>query len=128
MPVNYASVYAAKSENLVIVADGCDRSARYSNCFDKRGHAVRGDLGVVQNELGRHSNLPFRFSKWIEKGGGGSALRVLLVGCSCSGNCVLGKFRGRRTMHHRVRVLDAYPVGSVVVFHNVHHGIVGAAM
>src|SRR6202795_2627348 len=62
------------------------------------------------------------FSKWIEKGGGGSALQSLLVGCSCSGNCVLGKFRGRRAMHHRVCVLDAYPVRSVVVLHDVHHG------
>src|SRR6266446_8808514 len=64
------------------------------------------------------------FSKWIEKGGGGSARRVLLVNCNCSGNRVLGKFRGRRTVHHRVHVLDADAVGSVVVLHDVHHGIV----
>src|SRR5271168_400030 len=62
-----------------------------------------------------------------EKGGGGSAPGVLLVSCNgnCSGNGVLGKLRGRRTVHHRVRVLDAAPVGSVVVLHDVHHGVVG---
>src|SRR5271169_1050551 len=65
-------------------------------------------------------------SKWSEKGGGGSALRVLLV--SCNGNRVLGKFRGRSTVHHRVRVLDSDSVGSVMVLHDVHHGIVGSAV
>src|SRR5712691_74339 len=66
------------------------------------------------------------FSKWIEKGGGGSARRVLFVNCDCSGNRVLRKLRGRSTVHHRVRVLDADPVCSVVVLHDVHHCIVGA--
>src|SRR6266853_2030667 len=66
------------------------------------------------------------FSKWIEKGGGGSARRVLLVNCDCSGNRVLREFRGRRAVHHRVHVLDADPVGSIVVLHDVHHCIVGA--
>src|SRR5260370_2083379 len=68
------------------------------------------------------------FSKWIEKGEGDSALQVLLVSCNGNGNRVLGKFRGRRTMHHRVHVLDAYPVCPVMVLHDVHHGIVGSAM
>src|SRR6266700_3722117 len=66
------------------------------------------------------------FSKWIEKGGGGSARRVLLVDSDCSGNGVLREFRGRRTVHHCVRVLDADSVSSVVVLHDVHHGVVGA--
>src|SRR6266851_5973311 len=66
------------------------------------------------------------FSKWIEKGGGGSARRVLLVNSNCSGNLVLRKFRGWRAVYHRVHVLDADPVGSVVVLHDVHHRIVGA--
>src|SRR6266853_5423481 len=65
------------------------------------------------------------FSKWIEKGGGGSARRVLLVNCNCSGNRVLREFRGLRAVHHRIHVLDADPVGSVVVLHDVHHCIVG---
>src|SRR5260370_4568493 len=68
------------------------------------------------------------FFKWIEKGGGGSALRVLLVSCNGNGNRVLGEFCGRRAMYHGVRVLDADSVGSVVVLHDVHHGIVGSAM
>src|SRR5277367_6616446 len=66
------------------------------------------------------------FSKWIEKGGGGSARQVLLVSCNCSGNRVLREFRGRRAVHHCVHVLDADPVRSVVVLHDVHHGIVRA--
>src|SRR6266850_210613 len=68
------------------------------------------------------------FSKWIEKGGGPSARLVLLVSCSQLGNRVLGEFRGWRTVHHRVCVLDADPVCSVVVLHDVHHGIVGSPM
>src|SRR5690242_15549334 len=50
------------------------------------------------------------FSKWIEKGGGGSARQVLLVSCNGNGNRVLGEFRGWRAVHHGVCVLDAYPV------------------
>src|SRR6266853_28690 len=65
------------------------------------------------------------FSKWIEKGGGGSARRVLLVNSNCSGNLVLREFRGRRAMYHRVHVLDADPVGTVVVLHDVHHRSAG---
>jgi hypothetical protein len=42
---------------------------------------------------------------------------VLLVSCGCSGNCVLGKFRGWSVVHHRVNVLDGDPVDSVVVLH-----------
>src|SRR5580704_11843485 len=64
------------------------------------------------------------FSKWIEKGGGGSALQVLFVSCNGNGNGVLGEFRCGRAVYHGVCVLDADPVSSVMVLHNVHHGIV----
>src|ERR1700687_1349638 len=64
------------------------------------------------------------FSKWIEKGGGGSARRVLRVNCNGNGNRVLREFRGRRAVYHRVRVLDSDPISSVMVLHNVHHCIV----
>src|SRR5438128_12662962 len=64
------------------------------------------------------------FPKWIEKGGRHSALDSLLVSCSRSGNRVLGKFCGRRTVHHGVRVLDADAIRPVMVFHDVHHCIV----
>src|SRR5712671_5588473 len=69
-----------------------------------------------------------RVLEWVEKGGGHSALRVLLVSCSQRGNRVLGRFRSRRTVHHGVCVLDADPVCSVVALHDVHHCIVGSAM
>src|SRR5882757_2038020 len=69
-----------------------------------------------------------RVLQWVEKGGGHSALRVLLVSSSQRGNRVLGKFCGRRTVHHGVCVLDADPVCSVVALHDVHHCIVGSAM
>src|SRR6266436_5188330 len=68
------------------------------------------------------------FSKWTEKGGGGSARRFLLVSCGQRGNRVLGKFRGRRAVHHGVCVLDADPVCSVVVLHDVHDCVVGSAV
>src|SRR5713226_2884243 len=68
------------------------------------------------------------FSKWIEKGGGNSARRFLLVNCNGSGNRVLGKFRGRRAVHHRVHVLDADPVSSVVVLHDIHNGVIRSSI
>src|SRR5882757_3220796 len=69
-----------------------------------------------------------RVLQWVEKGGGHSALRVLLVSCNGNGNRVLGKFRGWRAVHHGVCVLDAYPVCPVMVLHDVHHGIVSSTM
>src|SRR6266404_5805557 len=127
MPVNYARVRAAKAENLVIVANSRYLSGRYGDGFDKRGHPVRGDLGVVQYEVSRHSSLRSVLAMGRE---GRRRLRpqVLLVSCNGNGNRVLGKFRGRRAVHHRVRVLDADPVGSVMVLHDIHHGIVGSTM
>src|SRR4029077_18044492 len=70
------------------------------------------------------------FSKWIEKGGGGSARQVLFERCGTIGNGhgVLRKVRGRSTVHHRVRILDADSVRSVMVLHDVHHCIVSSAM
>jgi hypothetical protein len=62
-----------QAQNLVILAHSGYLSGRYGDGFDKRGHAIRGDLGVVQYEFSRHGNLPFSFSNWIEKGGGDSA-------------------------------------------------------
>src|SRR5580765_3961374 len=53
---------------------------------------------------------------------------VLLVSCNGNGNPVLGKFCGRSTVYHCVCVLDADSVRSVVVLHDIHHGIVGSAM
>src|SRR5262249_25326566 len=70
--------------------------------------------------------ISFQVFRRIKKGGEGSARQVLLVSCDCCGNHVLREFRGRRAVHHRVHVLDADAVGSVVVPHDVHHGIVGA--
>src|ERR1700731_4774168 len=66
------------------------------------------------------------FPNGFEKGGGDSALRVLLVSCNGNGNCVLGKLRGWSTVHHRVHVLDADAVRSVVALHDVHHCIVSS--
>src|ERR1700685_959508 len=52
----------------------------------------------------------------------------LLVRRECNGNSVLGEFRGRRAVHHGVRVLDTDPVCSVVILNDIHHCIVGSAM
>src|SRR5271170_3708200 len=50
----------------------------------------------------------------------------LLVSQVGSGNGVFRQLRGWSAVDHRVRVLDSDPVGSVVGFHNVHHGIVSS--
>src|SRR5277367_3080544 len=68
------------------------------------------------------------FSKWIEKGGGGSALQVLFVSCNGNGNYILGEFCWGCAVHHGVRVLDADSVRSIVILHDVHHRIVGSAV
>src|SRR6202142_1709281 len=52
----------------------------------------------------------------------------LLGSCGQHGNRVLGEFCGRSTVYHRVRVLDADPVCSVMVLHDIHHRIVGFAV
>jgi len=59
----YTVMYAeaGKGENLVFVANSRYLSGRYGDGFDKRGHSVRGDLGIVQYELSRHSSLRFEF-------------------------------------------------------------------
>jgi hypothetical protein len=72
-PVNYARLWAPQAQNFFILTHSGYFSGRYGDGFNKRGHPVRGDLGVVQYKLSRHGNLPFRFSKWIKKGGVSSA-------------------------------------------------------
>jgi hypothetical protein len=72
--VNYPCLWATQPQNFFILAHSGYLSGRYGYGFDKRGHRVRGDLGVVQYELSRHSSSPFQvFPKGIEKGGGNSA-------------------------------------------------------
>src|SRR5712691_7229300 len=68
------------------------------------------------------------FPKALRRAEDTPPVESLLVSDSQRGNRVLGKFRGRSTVHHRVRVLDADSVSSVVVLHDVHHSIVGSAM
>ena len=124
-PVNYARLRTPQTQNLVILADSGDFSGRYGDGFDKRGHPIRGDLGVVQYESADTAISCLDFPTMLRRAEAASALRSLLVGGNSSGNHVLGKFRGWRTVHHGVRVLDTDPVGSVVVLHDVHHGVVG---
>jgi len=119
---------APQAQNLFILAHGGYLSGRYGDRFDKRRHAVRGDLGVVQYEFSRHGNFPFRFCKWIEKGGGGSALRVLLVSCEGGWNYIFGKLRCWQTMDHGVSVFDPNTIGSEMRSHDVHDCIVGSLL
>jgi hypothetical protein len=126
-PVNYARLRAAKAHNLV-VTDSSYLSSRDGNRLYKRGYAVCGDLGVVQYELSRHGNLPYRFSKWIEKGGGGSALQVLLVSCEGGWNYIFGKLRCWQTMDHGVSVFDPNTIGSEMRSHDVHDCVVGSLL
>jgi hypothetical protein len=52
---------APQAQNFFILARSGYLSGRYGDGFDKRGHVIRGDLGVVQNEVSRHSSLLFEF-------------------------------------------------------------------
>ena len=60
-PVNYARLRAPQAQNLFILTRSGYPSRRYSNRFNKRGYPVRGDLGIVQYEISRHSSLRFEF-------------------------------------------------------------------
>src|ERR1700690_1972427 len=57
---------------------------------------------------------------------GGSKLPPLSLPMSygSSGNGVFGELRGWSTVYHRVRVFHSDSISSVMVLHNVHHGIV----
>src|SRR6266446_9779341 len=68
------------------------------------------------------------FSKWIEKGGGGSALRVLLVSCEGGWNYIFGKLRCWQTMDHGVSVFDPNTIGSEMRSHDVHDCVVGSLL
>src|SRR5882672_2547154 len=48
----------------------------------------------------------------------------LLVSHGSSGKVVFGELSGWSTVYHRVRVFDSDSISSVMVLHNVHHGIV----
>jgi hypothetical protein len=52
---------AAQAQNFFILTRSGYLSRCYGDSFNKRGHPVCGDLGVVQNELSGHGNLPFSF-------------------------------------------------------------------
>src|SRR5580765_3582933 len=62
------------------------------------------------------------------KGGGGSALRVLLVSCEGSWNYIFGKLRGWQAMDHGVSVFDPNTIGSEMRSHDVHDGVVGSLL
>src|SRR6266478_1431779 len=73
----------------------------------------------------RISFLFFVFHRLVKKGGSiASAPCSLLVSYDGSGNGVFGELRGWSAVHHRVHVLDSDPIRSVMVLHNVHHGVV----
>jgi len=65
--INYARLRTPQAQNFFILAHSGYLSGRNGDGLGKRGYPVRGDLSVVQNELSRHGNFPFRFSKWIER-------------------------------------------------------------
>src|SRR5271154_4341773 len=66
--------------------------------------------------------IPSSFSNHLERTE--ASFRSLLVSYGRSGHVVFWEFGGRSAVYHGVRVLHSYPISSVMVFHNVHHGIV----
>src|SRR5258707_9659958 len=72
--------------------------------------------------------VSIRVLKRVEKGGRGPALPLLLVSGGGERYRVFGKFCCWCAVHHGVGVLDTDSVRTVVVLHDVHHGIVSSAM
>src|ERR1700751_2271660 len=97
-------------------------SIRNGDRLDKRGHPVRGDLGVVQDDFSRHMDLLLRFPSTC-KGGRKQAsgpCSLLVSYPRSSGNGIFGELWGWSAVYHRVHVLASDPIGSVMVIHNVH--------
>src|SRR5689334_18546927 len=81
------------------------------------------DAPVINHVFIRYS---FEFFLSLVREGGSKLPPFSLFVSQCTGgNRVLREFRGWRAVYHRVHVLDADPVGSVVALHDVHHRIVG---
>src|SRR5260370_25268534 len=59
--VNCARLRASHAQNFFILAHGGYPAGPFCDRFGKRGHPVRGDLGVVQYELSRNGSLRFEF-------------------------------------------------------------------
>src|ERR1700739_1745081 len=66
--------------------------------------------------------------QWIEKGGGNSALHVLLVSCEGGWNHIFGALRRWQTMDHGVSVFDPNTIGSEMRSHDVHDCVVGSLL
>src|ERR1700722_16383920 len=64
------------------------------------------------------------FQRFVRRGEASFRPCSLLVSYGSSGNVVFGEPSGWSTVYHRVRVLDSDSIRSVMVLHNVHHGIV----
>jgi len=73
-------------------------SGRYGDGFNKRGHPVRGDLGVVQYDSADKVISLSGFPNGLRRAESPPPVEFLLVNCDCSGNRILGKFRGRRAV------------------------------
>src|ERR1700730_15911694 len=54
--------------------------------------------------------------------------RSYLVRCGSRRNKVFWKSGRRRSMHHRVSVLDAGSVGAVVTLRDIHYRVIGVAL
>src|SRR5262249_10572015 len=84
--VNYTRLRTTQAQNLFILTPGDDFSGRDGDGFDKRGHAVRGDLGVVHYEVSRHGRLRFRsFPIVICEGGGSPPFGLYLWAAAAAG-------------------------------------------
>ena len=55
--VNHFGRRPTLPQNLVIGAGGADLAVLDGDGFDERRHTIRGDLGVMQDDVGRHAGL-----------------------------------------------------------------------
>ena len=56
-PVNHLRRRPTLPQNLVIGAGGTDLAVLDGDGFDERRHTISGDLGVMQDDVGRHEGL-----------------------------------------------------------------------
>src|SRR5580658_8431149 len=88
--VDNAGRRPAQTQSLFIATGRSHFSIRNSERLDKRGHLIRGDLGVVQDNVSRHRNLLLHFSIAVGNGRKQASARGSIT-------CELRQQWGRRT-------------------------------
>src|ERR1700683_269262 len=120
--VNHPRCLTAPPKDLVIAADRGDFSVLQRNRVDKARNGIRRDFAANQYGVGMHmASGPSRCLRACGE-------KVLLMSCGSRRNRVFWKSSRRRSMYHRVCVLDADTVGTIMTLHDIHYGVIGVAL